>query len=273
MKLSEMKQLLVAGQIQLTKSLGQNFLHDLNQLRRIVETAGVTPTDCVLEIGPGLGPLTEVLLARAKHVLAIEKDQRLVALLRKRFREAQNFTLIHADAVDYLQQKPQDWREWKLVANLPYSAATSILTTLVTTEHGPRLMVVTVQWEVAQRLTAAAGAMDYGVLTLLVQLRYEPQGWFKIPRPCFFPEPEVDSAVITLRRRTQPLLSPAEAITFERIVRLSFSQRRKMMMKLLKTEWPTEQLVHEFQTVELSEQARAEQVSLQQFVALAKRLA
>src|SRR3954462_3445617 len=125
MKLSEMKEILVAGNIQLSKSLGQNFLHDANQLRRIVAAAELSEGDRVLEIGPGLGPLTESLLIEAKEVLAIEKDRRLVEVLRPRFASAKNFSLVHDDALDYLKRDPKDWSEWKMIANLPFSVASA----------------------------------------------------------------------------------------------------------------------------------------------------
>src|SRR5687767_7704444 len=114
MRLSEMRQLLAEHGIQLTKSLGQHFLHDANQLRRIVTLAEVEPGDSVLEIGPGLGPLTEQLLARAGRVMAIEKDQRLIPLLQKRFASAENLQLIHADALECVADHGHDWSDWKL---------------------------------------------------------------------------------------------------------------------------------------------------------------
>lgn len=274
MTLSEMRRVLDERGLQLTKSLGQNFLHDGNQLRRIVEAGAVAKTDRVLEIGPGLGPLTERLLAGAGEVLAIEKDARLVAFLRERFAGMTNFTLLHDDALDFLRRDPaRDWSEWKLVANLPYSVASPILVELAQGPHPPRRMVATLQLEVAQRLAATAGAEDYGLLTLLVQLQFQPAGLFRIPSSCFFPAPDVDSACITLERRAQPLLAGSEAGVFARLVRLAFSQRRKMMLKLLKQQWPAAALEAAFGELGLSLQVRAEDVALAQFVQLARALA
>ena len=152
MTLTEMRGLLAKRDLQLTKSLGQNFLHDGNQLRRIVNAACLRPTDRVFEIGPGLGPLTELLLAESGEVFAIEMDRRLVEFLKTRFLAAKNFTLLHADALKHIQREPRDWTDWKLVANLPYSVASPILVELAQSPQPPQLMVVTLQHEVAQRL-------------------------------------------------------------------------------------------------------------------------
>jgi 16S rRNA (adenine1518-N6/adenine1519-N6)-dimethyltransferase len=272
MKLSEMKQALTANDIQLTKSLGQNFLHDSNQLRRIIETAEVTKGDKILEVGPGLGPLTGLLLEKAGEVLAIEKDARLVAVLRQRFQSSQSLTLLHDDALDYLRREDHDWSDWKLVSNLPYSVASPILVELAQSPRRPRRMVATLQLEVARRLMAAPGEEDYGILTLLVQLNYQPEGLFKIPAGCFFPEPEVDSACVCLSRRPAAPLTLDEQKTFTRVVKRGFSQRRKMMLKLLKSEWDPGQLESAFQRLGLSPQIRAEKVSVEKFVELTRSL-
>jgi len=290
MKLSEMKQILSGGGIQLTRSLGQNFLHDANQLKRIVAAAELTPADKVLEIGPGLGPLTELLAARVGEVLAIEKDERLVEVLRARFESAAapgagdetrvpnpgttaNLRLVHDDALEFLQREQHDWSQWKLVANLPYSVASPLIVELALSPHRPERMVATLQLEVAKRLMAGPGDPDYGVLTLLVQLNYEPLGWFKIPAGCFFPEPDVDSACVCLRRRVEARLAPPQQPGFVAIVKRSFSQRRKMMLKLLKEDWPASELERAFARLQLPPQARAETISVEQFVQLTRELA
>jgi 16S rRNA (adenine1518-N6/adenine1519-N6)-dimethyltransferase len=296
MKLSEMRELLDARGIQLTKSLGQNFLHDSNQLRRIVKAAELNKTDKILEIGPGLGPLTELLLENSHEVLAIEKDARLVEFLREQYPSVSEgrvprapnspnakdqglaelappkFTLLHDDALEFLKHEPRDWHDWKLVANLPYSVASPILVELAQSPQRPERMVATLQLEVAQRLMAKAGDDDYGVLTLLVQLDYEPHEWFKIPAGCFYPAPDVDSACVVLIRRAQPLLPENKHATFVKIVKRAFSQRRKMMLKLLREDWPAEKLAGAFATLKISPQERAEKLSLEQFVALTELL-
>jgi len=273
MKLSEMRELLGTRDIQLTKSLGQNFLHDQNQLRRIVAAAELTRDDSVLEIGPGLGPLTELLLELAARVLAIEKDARLIAVLRERLAGANNVELQHADALDVVKDHGRDWHQWKLVANLPYSVASPIIVELAQNPRRPERIVVTLQLEVARRLMARVGAEDYGLLTLLVQLRYAPKEWFKIPRGCFFPEPDVDSACVVLVRRNTDLLVEELHAAFENIVRRALSQRRKMLVKLLKEDWPLPRVQDALATLQLRSDVRGEKLSLEQFVALTKILA
>jgi 16S rRNA (adenine1518-N6/adenine1519-N6)-dimethyltransferase len=305
-----MRRLLTERNLRLTKSLGQNFLHDANQLRRIVDMAELRPTDRVLEVGPGLGPLTELLLATAGEVVAVEKDGRLVELLKERLsptaisthnkaagesqrremhreedhsaeslagrkpvpRRPANLQLVYADALDYLRHERRDWSQWKLVANLPYSVASPILVELAQGAPGPERIVVTLQIEVAKRLMAQAGSPDYGVLTLMVQKDYQPQDWFKIPSGCFFPEPDIDSACVCLVRRPQPLLPEHQREPFARIVKHAFSQRRKMMFKLLRAEWPASSLERAFQQLGLLVAVRAETVTLEQFVRLTQSL-
>jgi 16S rRNA (adenine1518-N6/adenine1519-N6)-dimethyltransferase len=285
-----MREVLTRRDIQLTKSLGQNFLHDANQLQKIVEAAEIKPTDKILEIGPGLGPLTELLLEKAIEVLAIEMDRRLVEVLRERFNVGQAsrlspfenkksgtgatpvLHLLHDDALEFLRREPRDWSDWKLVANLPYSVASPILVELAQSPQRPERMVTTLQFEVAQRLMARADDDDYGVLTLLVQLDYEPRASFKIPADCFFPAPNVDSMCVVLQRRARPLLADGQRAAFVKIVKRAFSQRRKMMLKLLKQDWAVDKLTAAFAELKISPQERAEKLSLEQFVALTKLL-
>jgi 16S rRNA (adenine1518-N6/adenine1519-N6)-dimethyltransferase len=272
MKLSEMRQILAERGIQLTKSLGQNFLHDANQLKKIAAAAELTPRDKVLEVGPGLGPLTQLLVEQTGEVLAIEKDARLVEILKERFASNPNLTVLHEDALHFLKNNERDWTDWKLVANLPYSVGSPILVELAQAERPPQLMTVTLQLEVVRRLVAEAGSTDYGILTLLVQLNYEPGALFKIPSGSFFPPPDVDSGCITLQRRAKPLLEPAQRPTFAQIVKRSFSQRRKMMIKLLREDWPADRVASAFRVAGIADSARAETVSLEQYVTLTREL-
>jgi 16S rRNA (adenine1518-N6/adenine1519-N6)-dimethyltransferase len=293
MTLTEMRELLAKRDIQLTRSLGQNFLHDGNQLRRIAAAAEILPTDKILEIGPGLGPLTELLLAKAGEVLAIEMDARLVDFLCERFateernaelltgalerqdaepNQSAAFHLLHDDALAFLKREPRDWSDWKLVANLPYSVASPILVELAAGVRAPKMLVATLQLEVARRLMARADDDDYGILTLLVQLDFQPRGWFKIPPECFFPSPDVDSACVCLVRRATPLLPENLRPDFVKIVKRGFSQRRKMMLKLLKQDWAADKLAAAFAELKISPQERADKLSLEQFVELTKLL-
>ncbi|HUA65705.1 MAG TPA: 16S rRNA (adenine(1518)-N(6)/adenine(1519)-N(6))-dimethyltransferase RsmA [Alphaproteobacteria bacterium] len=266
-----MRGILAERGIQLTKSLGQNFLHDQNQLKRIVEAAEISQSDKVLEVGPGLGPLTELLLESAGKVVAIEKDARLAGILGERFQNPK-FELFQADALEFLKSGAHDWVDWKVVSNLPYSVASPILVELASGARAPLKIVATLQWEVARRLAASPGGADYGVLTLLVQLDYESRDVFKIPASCFFPAPDVDSACVVLNRRKQPLLPENLREHFVRIVKRAFSQRRKMLFKLLKQDWPAEKLEAAFAQLKISPQDRAEKLGLEQFAKLTGNL-
>lgn len=291
MTLTEMRQLLNSRGIQLTKSLGQNFLHDAHQLDRIIAAAELKPSDKVLEIGPGLGPLTQRLLKQVGHVLAVEKDQRLVSVLQERFLTtapgsrhdaatddtaggASNakLELLRDDAFQLLEREKRDWADWKVVSNLPYSVASPILVELCRGERSPELVVVTLQFEVARRLMTGPGSKDYGVLSLLVQRDFEPLHSFKIPAGCFFPQPDVDSACVVLKRRSLPLLSPDLRKPYVRLVKRAFSQRRKMMKNLLRAEWPAEEVEKAMTRLGVDLKVRAEVLTLGQFVELTRLL-
>ena len=250
----------------------------------------MSSSDKVLEIGPGLGPLTELLLEKAGEVLAVEMDGRLVEFLRERFGSESrlqaaghalaktteggtpNLQLLHADALGFLKREARDWSDWKLVANLPYSVASPILVELACGNRAPKKIVATLQLEVAKRLMARADDDDYGILTLLVQLDFAPRDWFKIPPGCFFPSPDVDSACVILERRAQPLLPENLRASFVKIVKRAFSQRRKMMLKLLKQDWAAGKLAAAFAELSISPQERAEKLSLEKFVLLTEKL-
>ena len=272
MKLSEMKHELASGGIRLTKSLGQNFLHDGNQLARIISAAELCAEDRVLEIGPGLGPLTERILERTRNVLAIEKDRRLIGSLHKKFAGIEKFELREGDAMEILREEPRDWSGWKVVSNLPYSVASPLLVMLAGAGGPPKRIVATLQLEVARRIVSRENEEHYGLLSLMLQLPYETAGLFKIPASCFFPAPDVDSACVTLVRREHPLLDRVHLTEFHRIVKRGFSQRRKMMLKLLREDWPETALARAFHTLGLHSTTRAEAVSLLQFAALTKLL-
>jgi 16S rRNA (adenine1518-N6/adenine1519-N6)-dimethyltransferase len=225
-----------------------------------------------LEIGPGLGPLTEALLETGAEVLAIEKDGRLLDPLRERLGRHPRLTLEHADALQTVTER-RNWGRWKLVANLPYSVASPILVELALAEQPPERLVATLQWEVARRLMAREGTDDYGVLTLLVQLRFLPGTLLRVPANCFFPAPDVESGCLRLDRRETDLLAPELHASFVGIVKRAFSQRRKMMIKLLRADWDGAVLERAMAATGLAVTTRAEAVSLEQFGRLTERLA
>lgn len=272
MKLSEMREILNGRGIQLTKSLGQNFLHDQNQINKIVALGELAPGNRVLEIGPGLGPLTTGLLQAGAHVLAIEKDRRLCEVLRDHYGGNPRFELVNTDALQFLKQEKRDWSDWKLISNLPYSVGSPIMVELALGPAPPERLVATLQLEVVNRIAARAGDAEYGQLSLFLQLRYEPRDWFKIPSGSFFPPPDIDSACVQLIRRTEPMLADELVPLFQRIVKVAFSERRKVMLKLLKQQWPADRVAEGLTRLGISPLARAETVSLEQFAALTKYL-
>jgi 16S rRNA (adenine1518-N6/adenine1519-N6)-dimethyltransferase len=272
MNLSEMRRLMASRNLHLTKSLGQNFLHDGNQLRRIAAAAELEESDRVLEVGPGLGPLTEQLLAKAAGVLAIEKDVRLVEVLKERFGADERLVLVGADALQWLRENPRDWAGWKLVSNLPYSVGSPILVELALAGSPPRRMVVTLQAEVIQRIAARPATPEYGVLTLLLALRYSVKETFKVPRECFFPAPDVESACAVLELRPGVDLDPGVTSAYAAAVKTGFGQRRKMMFKLLAGLWPRDAVATAFAAAGIEPTERAERVSREQFIELARNL-
>ena len=195
-----------------------------------------------------------------------------MAYLRERFANTPALTLVAADAQDYLRAERRDWREWKLVSNLPYSVASPILIDLAQNPDGPQRLVVMVQFEVAKRLVAEAGSPYYGVLTLLLQVAYEVRGKFRIPAACSYPRPDVDSACVNLVRRTAPLLPEAQMASFRALVKLALAQRRKTMLKLLRTKWPLGKLEPAFAALSLPPEIRGEMVTLAQFAQLTRLL-
>ena len=267
--------MLVEKGIHLTRGRGQNFLVDTHFLERIVSLAALAVRDPVLEIGAGLGPLTERLLRAVPsgRVLALEVEPRLVELLCGRLGPAPNLEVETVDALRWLREGGREWEGRKVVSNLTYSVASPMLVELAQAKVPPDRIVVTLQQEVAERVVAKPDCRDYGVLSLLVQLRYESCGGFKIPASCFWPRPEVDSACVRLDRRSRVLLSrPQEVRAFERLVRRAFSQRRKMIPKLLCQDWPADRLEAAMVTAGVDPKSRAEHVSLEQYVTLSREL-
>jgi 16S rRNA (adenine1518-N6/adenine1519-N6)-dimethyltransferase len=218
--------------IRAKKSLGQNFLKDPHYLHKIVAAAQVGPEDDVLEIGPGLGHLTRILAEKARKVLAIELDERLIPILEKEFNCRQNTEIIHADALEYSYKSLSG--QWKAVANLPYYISTPIIQKLLADRAKFTSLTLMLQKEVAERIAASPGGKEYGYLSVLVQLYAEPRIEFVVPAGAFSPAPEVDSTVITLVIRDRPAVPLNDEAFFTRVVKAAFSQRRKTLRNSLK---------------------------------------
>ena len=215
------------------KSLGQNFLKDPYYLKKIADAGQVGPEDQVLEIGPGLGHLTHVLAVRAKKVLAIELDERLIPLLRKEFGECRdNVEIIQSDALEYSYGSLSG--RWKVVANLPYYISTPIIQKLISERKKFSSLTLMLQKEVAERISAPQGCKAYGFLSVLVQLYAEPRMDFMVPAEAFTPAPDVASAVITLSIRDHAAVPLEDVDFFMRLVKAAFSQRRKTLRNALK---------------------------------------
>jgi 16S rRNA (adenine1518-N6/adenine1519-N6)-dimethyltransferase len=257
MTLTEVRQLLAELDLRPSKALGQNFLIDGNILQISIREADVRSDDVVLEIGPGLGALTEELASRAALVFAIEKDPRLAGYIHKRFPEVQ---LIRGDAT----KVPLPGCD-KVVANLPYSVSTPVLERLVEGKDKPRRIVVMLQREVANRLVATPRHKDYGALTLFTQLRYHVTIAHVVSSQCFYPAPQVESAIVVLDHR-EPRTHLEPGAPFHGIVRAGFNQRRKMLRKLLSEFGDAGEAFHR---IGIGETVRAEELSLEQWILLA----
>lgn len=219
------------------KSLGQHFLDDPRLLARIAEASGAAPGDVVLEIGPGPGALTEALLARGATVVAVERDARMGGALRRRF-AGRDLVLVEGDALAL------DWpalvapwtargAPWRVVGNIPYYITTPLLDRALSPPL-PASVTFLVQREVADRVVAAAGDPAYGALSIGVQAVAEATRGFTVGRGAFRPPPKVDSAVLHLVPRAEPLVAPGEVAAFRRLVTGCFSYRRKRMQRVLR---------------------------------------
>lgn len=247
------------------KSLGQNFVIDPNTIRKVIEVAGVAPEDDVLEIGAGAGSLTVGLARTAHHVTAVEVDRRLEPLLVELLGESPNVDVSFADA----RHLPWvDLKTTKLVANLPYNIAITLV--LDALEHGRSLerLAVMTQREAGERLAAAPGSKSYGATSVLAQFFADVEVAARISRNAFWPVPNVDSVVVVLRRRLEP--ADLEVSKLKTVVNAAFGQRRKMLRNALGsiTPEPDRLLGH----VGLDPSVRAEDVSVEGFVALARTL-
>lgn len=267
---SEVRALLTQLDFHPSRLLGQNFLIDRNILNILLEAAALQPADAVVEVGPGLGVLTDALLARAAAVTAIEKDHRLAAYLRERFADRPGLALIQSDILDCdfpaLFPRPG----LKLVANLPYAIAARLLVELTAIPHPPALVVVTIQREVAARLVAAPSSDDYGLLSILIQRHYEIATVKHIAPSCFWPPPEVQSSISKLVLRPAPLGGPADELALRALLRHAFSRRRKTMARSLRDLAPDPQPA--LAAAGIAPTARAEELAPEAWPALLRAL-
>jgi 16S rRNA (adenine1518-N6/adenine1519-N6)-dimethyltransferase len=213
------------------KSLGQNFLTDPHYLRKIVDAAQVSDQDLVVEIGPGMGHLTRELVARARKLIVIELDDRLIPRLRDEFGSLPNVEIVHADALQYDYGSLPG--RGKVVANLPYYISTPLIQRLIAHRDRFSTLTLMLQREVAERIAADPGGKEYGFLSVLVQYFAVPRLEFTVPAGAFTPRPKVDSAVLTLVMRDHPEHAVADESLFLRVIKAAFSQRRKTLRNSL----------------------------------------
>jgi len=250
------------------KGLGQNYLIDANILDIIATTADIQPDESVLEIGPGLGALTERIMPQAKAVTCIEKDPTMVKYLQSRFT---NFTLLEGDALDLDLEELFRAGITKVAANLPYSVASRLMIDMAECAHRPALMSLTIQKEVADRLTAAPGGKSYGVLGILTGAFYVNTLVKKISSTCFLPPPKVWSAVVRMERRAVPAVGAGEYPLFKKLVKTCFSQRRKQIGTILKRQGisPVDELLAD---AGIEHAERPERIEIERWARLTERL-
>jgi 16S rRNA (adenine1518-N6/adenine1519-N6)-dimethyltransferase len=266
MKLSEIEATLREIQVAPIKSLGQNFLHDRNLARWIVEKAEITSNDYVVEIGPGLGALTELIAERGARVVAIEKDQRLADFLKKRFQKSR-VEIRHGDALEFDVRSLFSQPLVKCVGNLPYYVASQLLIRFLGYPSPISLFLFMLQKEMARRLCAKPAAKDYGALSVLVQSRYRVRYLRAVAAAVFLPQPGVDSALVQLTPREADELPAFDQETLRKLIKRGFSQRRKQLQKLLRDEVPDWE--NAATQLGLDGKVRGEELSLQQWIALA----
>lgn len=270
---SEIRRLLDSAGLAPLHRFGQNFLIDLNLMRKLIDAANVQPGDFVLEVGPGTGSLTELLLERGASVTAVEIDHGLQELLRRRLADQPNFKLIAGDILagkralnaEALEALNGATGRRLLVANLPYQVATPLLVELLLLAPPLTCLACTIQKEVAERLRAAPGTADYGPLSVIVQSLAQVEWIATLSPGVFWPAPQVESAMI--RVTPLPATDLREAAEFAHFVQEAFSQRRKMLRRLLRDAHEAEGRAA-FAAAEISPEARPEQVSVSQWQTL-----
>ena len=259
------------------KKFGQNFLIDTHVLDKIVEAAGIGPEDCVLEIGPGIGTMTQYLAEHARQVIAVEIDTKLIPILDETLAEYSNVTVINDDIlkvdVAALAEEHNGGRPIKVVANLPYYITTPIIMGLFEGNVPIDNITVMVQKEVADRMQVGPGSKDYGALSLAVQYYAEPYIVANVPPNCFLPRPGVGSAVIRLPRYKEPPVQVKDSGLMFKLVRASFNQRRKTLQNGLNNSpeisYTKEQIIQAIESLGVSASVRGEALTLEQFAGLA----
>ena len=265
MTLSEIQRALAECETVPTRSLGQNFLHDQNLARRIVGCLEIQPGDHVIEIGPGLGALTEFLALPDIRLTLIEKDGRLARRLGEKFC-GPTIEVVHADALDYDLRHAWGKGPVKIIGNLPYYVSTPLIAKFTSALSPASRLVLTLQLELARRLNAVPRTKDYGAMTVCVNRRWKASYLRKLPASVFFPAPKVDSAVIALDRRSADAVRPLDEALFDSLVRRGFSERRKQLRNLvpeLKSQW-----AETVSALEVPQTVRAEELSLAQWETL-----
>ena len=261
------------------KKYGQNFLIDTGVLERIIAAAGITKEDCVLEIGPGIGTMTQYLAEKAGTVTAVEIDKNLIPILEDTLSGYDNVTIINEDILKLdirkLAEDKNGGKPIKVVANLPYYITTPIIMGLFESHVPLESITVMVQKEVADRMQVGPGTKDYGALSLAVQYYARPEVVANVPPTCFIPRPGVGSAVIRLTRHEQPPVSAVEEKMFA-LIRASFNQRRKTLVNGLcnaaDLNLSREQVTLALEKMGLSPTVRGETLTLEQFAELSNRL-
>jgi len=258
------------------KRFGQNFLIDEHVIHKIIRAAEITKEDCVLEIGPGIGTMTQYLAEAAGHVCAVEIDKNLIPVLNETLAEYSNVTIINDDIlktdINRIVREYNGGRPIKVVANLPYYITTPIIMGLFES-HVPLLSVtVMVQKEVADRMQVGPGTKDYGALSLAVQYYAKPYIAANVPPNCFIPRPNVGSAVIRLTRYQKPPVKVQDERLMFKLIRASFNQRRKTLQNGIansnELSFRKEQVADALEKMNLSASVRGESLSLAEFAAL-----
>ena len=251
------------------KKLGQNFLIDENVVRQIVEAAELSEADIVLEVGPGIGTLTQGLAESKAQVVAVELDTRLLPVLATTLEGYDNVRVVHGDILKVNIMEEVGAPSFKVCANLPYYITTPIIFALLEKRLPMERLVAMVQKEVAERMAAQPGGKDYGALSVAIQYYTEPEIAFIVPPTSFIPAPAVDSAVIVCKRREKPPVEVCDEALFFRVVKAAFSLRRKMLSNSLKNMGiQAEQVAKWLELADVDGKRRAETLSLEDFAKL-----